>query len=340
MYWIFTKELCSFLHNASWNREEEESVLDSVMSTQRKYTFGPVPSRRLGLSLGVDVIPKKLCTLDCVYCEVGVTDKRGLARKEYFLAKEILAEVKEVIAEYPNLDHITISGSGEPTLNSKIGDIIRGIKQMTNVPVAVLTNGTLLDDPAVRRDLMDADIVSPSLDAVTPEVFEKVDRPNPKLRIDNIIEGIRKFRQEYCGRMWMEILFVGGINDQDDEVYKMKQVIDEIQPEKVHLNTVIRPPAYSFAKPTSQERLREIQKILGERSEIVGIFNETHKTQAHNTDGQTILALLKRRAMTVDQMTVSLEMKKEEIVGSLDQLLQGKFIKTYTFNGEEYFQAQ
>jgi len=268
-----------------------------------------------------------------------VTDKRGLARKEYFLAKDILAEVKEVIAEYPNLDHITISGSGEPTLNSKIGDIIRGIKHMTSVPVAVLTNGTLLDDPLVRRDLMDADIVSPSMDAVTPEVFEKVDRPNPKLRIDSIIEGIKTFRKEYRGRMWMEILFVAGINDQDNEVYKMKQVIDEIQPEKVHLNTVIRPPAYSFAQPTSQERLREIQKILGERSEIVGIFKETHTAQAHTADGQAILALLKRRAMTVDQMTVSLEMKEEEIAGSLDQLLQGKCIRSYIFNGEEYFQA-
>jgi wyosine [tRNA(Phe)-imidazoG37] synthetase (radical SAM superfamily) len=309
------------------------------MSVHRKYTFGPVPSRRLGLSLGVDVIPKKLCSLDCIYCEVGVTDKRGLARKEYLPANEILAEVKEVIAEYPNLDHITISGSGEPTLNSKIGDIICGIKQMTSVPVAVLTNGTLLDDPVVRRDLMDADIVSPSMDAVTPEVFEKVDRPNPKLRIDNIIDGIRKFRQEYRGRMWMEILFVAGINDQDDEVYKMKQVIDEIQPEKVHLNTVVRPPAYSFAQPTSQERLKEIQKILGDRSEIVGIFKETHTARAHDTDGQTILALLKRRAMTVEQMTVSLDMKEEEIAGSLDHLLQGKFIKSYVFNGEEYYQA-
>jgi wyosine [tRNA(Phe)-imidazoG37] synthetase (radical SAM superfamily) len=310
------------------------------MEKERIYTFGPVPSRRLGLSLGVDVIPKKLCTLDCVYCEVGVTDKRGLARKEYFPAKEILAEVREVIAEYPNLDHITISGSGEPTLNSKIGAIIRGIKQMTNIPVAVLTNGTLLADPQVRKDLMEADIVSPSLDAVTPEVFEKIDRPNPKLRIDNIIEGIRKFRKEYRGRMWMEILFVSGMNDHDDEVYKMKQVIDEIQPEKVHLNTVIRPPAYSIAQPTGEQRLKEIQKILGERSEIVGIFKETHRTQEHNADGQAILGLLKRRAMTVDQMTVSLEMKKEELIRSLDQLLQGKFIKTYTFNGEEYFQAQ
>jgi wyosine [tRNA(Phe)-imidazoG37] synthetase (radical SAM superfamily) len=309
------------------------------MSVQRKYTFGPVPSRRLGLSLGVDVIPNKLCSLDCVYCEVGVTDKRGLARKEYFPAKDILAEVREVLAEYPGLDHITISGSGEPTLNSKIGDIIRGIKQMTKVPVAVLTNGTILDDPQVRRDLMDADIVSPSLDAVSADVFEKVDRPNPKLRIENIIDGIKAFRQEYKGRMWVEILFVKGMNDHDEEVFKMKQVIDEIRPEKIHLNTVIRPPAYAIAQPVGEERLKEIQKILGDRSEIVGIFKETHKTQEHNVDGQAILALLKRRAMTVDQMTESLAMRKEEIIASLNQLDQGKFIKSYKFNEEEYYQA-
>jgi wyosine [tRNA(Phe)-imidazoG37] synthetase (radical SAM superfamily) len=309
------------------------------MSVQRKYTFGPVPSRRLGLSLGVDVIPKKLCSLDCVYCEVGVTDKRGLARKEYFPANEILAEVKDVIAEYQDLDHITISGSGEPTLNSKIGDIIRGIKQMTNVPVAVLTNGTLLNNPEVRRDLMNADIVSPSLDAVTEDVFEKVDRPNPKLQIDTIIEGIKAFRHEYKGRMWIEILFVKGMNDHDEEVYKLKQVIDEIQPEKIHLNTVIRPPAYAVAQPVGEDRLMEIQKILGERSEIVGIFKETHKAQDRNVDGQVILALLKRRAMTVIQMTESLAMKQDEIFASLEQLHQGKLIQSYMFNGEKYYQA-
>ena len=313
--------------------------MNIAMSLQRKYTFGPVPSRRLGLSLGVDVIPKKLCTLDCVYCEVGVTDKRGLARKEYFPANEILAEVKEVIAEYPELDHITISGSGEPTLNSKIGDIIRGIKQMTKVPVAVLTNGTLLNLPEVRRDLMDADIVSPSLDAVSADVFIKVDRPNPKLNIDIIIDGIKAFRREYKGRMWIEILFVKGMNDHDEEVFKMKQVLDEIRPEKIHLNTVIRPPAYAIAQPVGEDRLKEIQKILGERSEIVGIFKETHKTKEHNVDGQAILALLKRRAMTVGQMTESLAMRQEEIIASLKQLDQGKFIRSYIYNEEEYYQA-
>jgi wyosine [tRNA(Phe)-imidazoG37] synthetase (radical SAM superfamily) len=314
-------------------------VLNTAMSVQRKYTFGPVPSRRLGLSLGVDIIPNKLCSLDCVYCEVGVTDKRGLARKEYLPANEILIEVKEVIAEYPNLDHITISGSGEPTLNSKIGDIIRGIKQMTKIPVAVLTNGTLLNLPEVRRDLMDADIVSPSLDAVSADVFEKVDRPNPKLRIDTIIDGIKVFRQEYQGRMWIEILFVKGMNDHDEEVFKMKQVLDEIQPERIHLNTVIRPPAYAIAQPVGEDRLKEIQKILGWRSEIIGIFNETQKIQEHTIDEQAILALLKRRAMTVDQMTESLAMRKKEIIASLKQLDREKFIKSYMFNGEEYYQA-
>jgi wyosine [tRNA(Phe)-imidazoG37] synthetase (radical SAM superfamily) len=309
------------------------------MSTHRKYTFGPVPSRRLGLSLGVDVIPNKLCSLDCVYCEVGITDKRGLARKEYLPANEILAEVKEVIAEYPNLDHITISGSGEPTLNSKIGEIIRGIKQMTKVPVAVLTNGTLLDNPDVRRDLMEADIVSPSLDAVTPEVFKMVDRPNPNLRIDRIVEGIKQFRKEYRGRMWVEILFVKGINDHNEEVMKMKEVLDEIQPEKIHLNTVVRPPAYSIAQPVGEARMREIQKILGERAEIVGVFSGTHSTVAHNSDSQTILALLKRRAMTIDQMVVSLEMNREGVKISLEQMLQNGEIRSYDFNGEEYFQV-
>jgi wyosine [tRNA(Phe)-imidazoG37] synthetase (radical SAM superfamily) len=309
------------------------------MSRERKYTFGPVPSRRLGLSLGVDIIPKKLCSLDCVYCEVGVTDKRGLARKEYLPALEILAEVKDVIAEYPNLDHITISGSGEPTLNSKIGDIIRGIKHMTSLPVAVLTNGTLLDNPAVRRDLMDADIVSPSLDAVSADVFEKIDRPNPKLRIDNIIDGIKAFRHEYKGRMWIEILFVKGMNDHDEEVLKMKQVLDEIQPEKVHLNTVIRPPAYAIAQPVGESRLKEIQKILGDRSEIVGSFKEAENTTEHSADSQAILALLKRRAMTLNQMTESLAMRRDDIAASLQQLHEEKFIRAYMFNGEEYYQA-
>jgi wyosine [tRNA(Phe)-imidazoG37] synthetase (radical SAM superfamily) len=309
------------------------------MSLQHKYVFGPVPSRRLGLSLGVDIIPSKLCTLDCIYCEVGRTDKRGLARKEYIPASEILAEVKEALHEYPNLDYITISGSGEPTLNSKIGDIIRGIKQLTTVRIAVLTNGTLLSLPEVCTDLLDADVVSPSLDAVTQEVFETVDRPHPRLRIGEIIEGLKQFRSRYRGQLWLEILFVKGVNDRDDEVRRMKEAIRLIHPDKVQINTVIRPPAEDSAQPVDEDRLKEIQAIFGERCEIIGVFKEKHKTQERNADAQAILALLRRRAMTVDGVAASLAMRKEEIVIVLHDLVRDGFAKAFTYSDEEFFQA-
>src|SRR5512135_2583332 len=176
------------------------------MTTKRwSYIFGPVPSRRLGLSLGVDVIPKKVCTLDCVYCEVGATDKRALRRREYFPAEAIIAEVEGALASHANVDYISFSGSGEPTLNSKLGEIIRAVKAMTSIPVAVITNGTLFSLEDVRYDLIVADVVLPSLDAATQEVFEKIDRPHPQLRIETIIEGLREFRREYKGQLWLEI---------------------------------------------------------------------------------------------------------------------------------------
>jgi wyosine [tRNA(Phe)-imidazoG37] synthetase (radical SAM superfamily) len=304
-----------------------------------KHIFGPIPSRRLGLSLGVDIIPRKLCTLDCVYCEVGLTDKRGLARKEYVSASDILAEVKEALTQYPHLDHITISGSGEPTLNSKIGEIIHGIKHMTSVPVAVLTNGTLLFLPDVRSDLLEADIVSPSLDAVTQEVFEAVDRPHPRLLISEIVEGLKLFRREYHGQYWLEILFVRGLNDHDDEVQWMKEVIRHIQPDKVHINTVVRPPAEAFALPVSEQRMKEIQQIFGERCEIVGVFKEKHKTEERLADTQAILSLLKRRAMTLEGMMSSLSLQKKELLDVLHDLEQQRLVKSYRFGGEHFFQA-
>lgn len=291
------------------------------------------------MSLGVDIIPKKLCTLDCVYCEVGLTDKRGLARKEYVLANDILAEVKEAVTQYPHLDHITISGSGEPTLNSKIGEIIHGIKQITSVPVAVLTNGTLLFLPDVRRDLLEADIVSPSLDAVTQEVFEAVDRPHPRLQIAEIVEGLKLFRREFHGQYWLEILFVRGLNDHDDEVQWMKEVIRHIEPDKVHINTVVRPPAEAFALPVSEQRMKEIQKIFGERCEIVGVFKEKHKTEERIVDTQAILSLLKRRAMTVEGMMSSLSLQKRELLNVLMDLEQQHLVKSYRFGEEQFFQA-
>lgn len=309
------------------------------MDIKRKYTFGPVCSRRLGISLGVDIIPRKLCTLDCVYCEVGATDKRGIIRKEYYPVKDIVAEVKAVLSDYANIDNITISGSGEPTLNVNIGDIINEIKQITNIPMAVLTNGTLLFKPDVRKDLLSADIVSPSLDAVTQEIFEKINRPHPDLKIADIIEGIKTFRKEYRGKLWLEILFVEGFNDDEKEILRMKNVIGEIKPDKIHLNTVVRPPAYSLAKPVSEQRLVEIRNIFGEGCEIIGMVNKEQKTEEHQINIHTIFELLKRRAMTIDEITLSLGLKSGEVNESLEKLECDKAIKSYVFNGKKFFQV-
>jgi len=231
-----------------------------------KYIFGPVPSRRLGFSLGVDIIPSKTCTLDCIYCQVGRTMCKAIERKEYVAPDEILDELKEVLKSGIRIDYITLSGNGEPTLNSKLGEIIKGIKGISSLPVAVITNGTLLTDRNVREELLSADLVMPSLDAATQKTFQKIDRPHPSLKIENIIEGMVEFRKIYpirspakdtmagspniksgltsngaSGQIWLEIMLVEGINDNQDELNALKTAVEKIEPDKVQLNTPVRP---------------------------------------------------------------------------------------------------
>ncbi len=302
-----------------------------------RYIFGPVPSRRLGRSLGIDIVPPKLCTLDCIYCEIGRTDKRGLARKEYYPVEEIITEVKQALNEFKNLDHITISGSGEPTLHSKIGEIIQHIKKLTVVPIAVLTNGTLLTDPEVRLALCGADIVSPSLDAVTTSTFEKIDRPHPKLDICRIIEGLIQFRKEYKGQLWIEILFVENINDGEDEIQKMKEVLEQINPDKIHLNTVVRPPAESYAQPVSEQRMKAIKAFLGPKAEIITTVFQ-HRTKEENpVDSETVLAALERRPMTLDDIVAALSITPQRAAFLIHELIARRQIQSADYVGAVYY---
>jgi wyosine [tRNA(Phe)-imidazoG37] synthetase (radical SAM superfamily) len=312
-----------------------------MTTTKRwRYIFGPVPSRRLGMSLGVDVIPKKVCTLDCVYCEVGVTDKRALRRREYFPAEAIIAEVEDALARHGNVDHISFSGSGEPTLNSRLGEIIRAVKQMTSIPVAVITNGTLFSLEDVRYDLMAADIVLPSLDAATQEVFEKIDRPHPQLRIDTIIEGLKQFRTEYKGQIWLEIMLAKGYNDQESEIRKLEEVIRGMRPDKIQLNTVIRPPSESGVEPVSQSRMKEIQALFGEQCEIIGTFDKHVGGDTGKSNSTEILALLERRAMTLDGLVSSQNASKDSIVESLRALKDAGLIVSFVHQNVEHFRAK
>jgi wyosine [tRNA(Phe)-imidazoG37] synthetase (radical SAM superfamily) len=190
------------------------------MCTEMKtrHIFGPVPSRRLGISLGVDIIPFKTCSLDCLYCECGPSNRLSLERQSFFPPQLLLAELESVLPDIPHLDYITFSGSGEPTLNVDLGLFIREIKKISAVPVAVLTNGTLLYLDDVRDDLLMADVILPSLDAATPAAFKRINQPHPGLQLEWIIDGLVALRREYPGAIWLEIFIVKGINDKEKEI--------------------------------------------------------------------------------------------------------------------------
>lgn len=237
-----------------------------------KYIYGPVRSRRLGLSLGVSLVKGKACNFSCVYCQLGRTEKLTVERAEYVSPEEILAELKSWLTVNPQeaqkLDFITLSGSGEPTLNSAISEVIRGIKKLSLSKVAVLTNSSLLGNPQVRRQLIEADLIVPSLDAVTPEAFAAVDRPHKSIKIESIIDGLIALRKEFGGRIWLEVLLVAGVNDSPEQIKKLKEAVDRIRPDKVQINSPVRATAEKI-QPVERKKLEGFKRILGDNCEIV-----------------------------------------------------------------------
>ncbi len=238
-----------------------------------KYLYGPLRSRRLGVSLGISTTPYKTCSYDCIYCQLGKTDRTVAERAEYVPCAAVIDELKGWLRAHPQeagrVDYLTFSGTGEPTLNSGIGELIRQIKELTAIPVAVLTNASLLSVPSVRRALSQADLIVPSLDAATEEVFARIDRPAAGIRLDEVIEGIVKLRQEYQGKLWLEVMLVEGVNDQPQHLAALKAAIGLICPDKVQLNSPVRVTAEPGVVGLSPERLRQICAYLGKACEIV-----------------------------------------------------------------------
>lgn len=306
--------------------------------THSLHLYGPVPSRRLGFSLGIDIIPFKTCTLDCVYCQLGRTVFKTLRRKKYFSPDEILEDIRERIASGSQIDCITFSGSGEPTLNTALGRLIRGVKKMTSVPVAVLTNATLFSQKSVRNDLMEADLVVPSLDAADQEVFEKINRPCSPLKVEDVIGGLQAFRREFKGQIWLEIMLVKGVNDSPAHLRRLKEAVARIHPDRVQLNTVARPPAEKRAMPLSREKLEKIQEFFGEKCEIIADFGRgTQKRRPGKLD-EAILSMVKRRPLTLDDLSAALGRHPNEIVKSLERMVRKGRIRTVTHKGRRYFE--
>ncbi len=281
-----------------------------------KYLFGPVPSRRLGMSLGVDLVPKKVCSLDCVYCEVGKTTKLTLDRKEYIKSDKIKEELTHYFSINPNPDYITFSGSGEPTLNIHIGEILQFIKQnKPNIPVAVLTNGTLLYDKNVREALKNVDVVLPSLDAATEEIFKKINRPPEELSIAKYIQGIIDFRKEFKGKIWLEVFILPGYNDNNNELEELKKAIIKINPDSVQLNTLDRPGTVSNLRGATREELQRVVDFWQiDKVEIVAAPQQRKKKQSYRKDTEAaIIETIARRPCTLDDLTTILGMHINEV---------------------------
>ncbi len=305
-----------------------------------RYLYGPVPSRRLGKSLGIDLVPHKICTYDCIYCQIGKTTDRTLRRKEYVPVKEVLEEVKHFLKkESCPIDHLSLSGSGEPTLHSGIRPIIEGIKAMTSTPVAVITNGSLLFEEEVRNDLLDSDKVLPSLDAISPEIFRKINRPLSEFKVEKVIEGMIEFRKIYKGQIWLEILFCKGVNDSQEEILKMKQVIDQIQPDRIHLNTVVRPPSEEWVAPLNPKEMETIQSFLGEKASIVTEFSRHPSSVLRGNIQEEILRILERRPLSLSDLAKGMGVMEEELDREIGSLLKEKRIRVRRFETIDFYEV-
>ncbi len=310
------------------------------MDGKKKYFYGPVPSRRLGRSYGVDTVPFKVCTLDCVYCQLGKTTDRTIERKDYGAIEPILSELRETLAEGLETDFITIAGSGEPTLNSRLGELIDGIKTITDIPVAIITNGTLLYKEDVRADCAKTDVVMPSLDAGDEQTFQRINQPHNDISIENLISGLCAFREEFAGRIWLEVFFVEGLNTDAEQITKIKNAIELIRPDKVQLNTAVRPTSDADIKRLDAEKLQAIAARLGPRCEVVADFSMSrHGRGLENKAEEDVLSILKRRPCSLNDICSGLGIGPNEALKYVTGLQRKGIIHSEKKDGRIFFKV-
>jgi len=302
-----------------------------------RYTFGPVPSRRLGRSLGIDLVPHKTCSYDCLYCQLGCTTHKTVERREWVPMEDVVTEIKEKLGTRP--DYITLSGSGEPTLYNRIAGLIDRIRGITDIPVAVLTNGSLLWRKDVREDIAGADVVIPSLDAGSAFMFSVVNRPHESIGFDQMLDGLIKFKQEYHGAYWLEILLLGGYTALAAEVDRLAACVGKIRPDKVQLNTVTRPPAEDYAASVSPQRMHVLAKQFDPPAEVIADFRHEDSDAARCSAPEDIMTLLRRRPCTAADVSAGLQIHMHEAVKILEQLAAQKKTEPYRINNKTFFRT-
>lgn len=273
-----------------------------------KTVFGPVPSRRLGQSLGVDPILSKTCNWNCVYCQLGRSKPMIGERAEYIPRQTILAELKETLATHPagSIDWITFVGSGEPTLHSALGWLIAETKKLTQIPVAVITNGSLLYRPEVRKELLLADAVLSTLDAGDAALYKKINRPMGELTFERLVDGMIAFREEYTGKLWVEVMLIKGLNDTLPALSLLAATLKRIQPDEVHINLPTRPPAEPWVSPPDDEGILRAKAVLGEIAKIVTPIDGEFDLSGYENISDAIVGIVTRHPMREDQLIATL----------------------------------
>ncbi len=301
-----------------------------------KHVFGPVPSRRLGLSLGVDLIPPKTCTFDCLYCQVGRTTSKIIDPRPFVSAAAVLEEIGDKLAQTAP-DVITLAGSGEPTLYGPIDAVIHGIKEITRTPVVLLTNGSLLWREDIRERVLEADIIMPTLCSAFGDTFRTIHRPHPDIEPEVVIEGYRRLRRAYQGRIFLEVVLLAGINDSEKEVRALRSAIRTIRPDRIQLNTVVRPPSDARAISLDREKLEDIKVFLGDTAEIIASSPAQAVRGERGRLIRDLLEMVARRPLRAADVESALGLSAD----AADDLIRGLLIKGYLSRqehaGEVYY---
>jgi wyosine [tRNA(Phe)-imidazoG37] synthetase (radical SAM superfamily) len=305
------------------------------MPSSYRYLFGPVPSRRLGRSLGIDVTPFKTCSFDCIFCQCGCTTRLITEREEFIPIEEVFAEIEQWLKEDGSADCITFAGSGEPTLYSRLGELIGFIKAHTQIPVIVLSNGTLLHRISVRDELLKADVVKVSLSAWDDASFKKINRPAPALIFDQLLAGEREFRKEFPGELWVEVFLMAGINAGLDQVKKIAAIAAEIHPDKIHLNTAVRPPAETDARPVAKEKLESLCGLFTPRAEVIASFS-AEAGPVTELSAEKLMDLIRRHPATAAQLADIFGVDPAVIFPLLDD----SRLQTEVRSGETYYKCR
>ena len=306
------------------------------MSKSYQYLFGPVPSRRLGRSLGVDLIPFKTCTMDCSYCQLGETPCAVSERGDYVPMQDVLAELSRWKEVDGKADHITLAGSGEPTLHTHFGDVFRWAKENTGIPTVLLTNGSLLHDPSVRADALLSDKVKVTLSAWDEASFQHIHRPAQGITFELLVGGERAFRAEYLGELAVEVFIIDGVNSQVSDVRKIAEIVRSLNPDRIDINTAVRPPSDPSVKAASEEHLHALAELFGDNATVTASFKK-QGFEAMEISEEALLGLVKRHPATCVQLAAEFNLPADHMFKTLKNLVAAGLLKEQKRNGESYF---